>query len=168
MTERDRVLQLVPELTSPYIQAIWEVPFPEQFRPPNIQYYDGSTDPLEHIERYSAEMMTNRTTEVVMCRAFPRTLSGVAFEWLSSLPAGTISNFKQLTNLFLTRFANKQKLKKDPLTLFGFMQRPAESLRSYIERFKEEITGMAGLDSYMDFGTVIRGLREGPFKEVSP
>ncbi|KAJ0980966.1 hypothetical protein J5N97_009221 [Dioscorea zingiberensis] len=109
--------------------------------------------------------MTNVTTEVVMCRAFPRTLTGAAFEWFANMPSGTISCFKQLTSLFIARFKSSTRVKKDPLSLFGFMQRPAESLRSYIGPFKAEIDGTTHLDSYMVFGTVVRGRRDGHFKE---
>ncbi|KAJ0961100.1 hypothetical protein J5N97_000915 [Dioscorea zingiberensis] len=119
MTERERVQQLVPHVSSPFIKAIWEAPFPDHFRPPNVSSYDGTSDPQEHLESYRDEMMVNRTTEAVMCRAFPRTLSGDAHDWFRGIPPGTIHNFQQLSDLFLCNFASNRKMKKNPMMLLG-------------------------------------------------
>ncbi|KAJ0974878.1 hypothetical protein J5N97_016843 [Dioscorea zingiberensis] len=63
LSERERVLRNVPCFRSPFIRAIWEAPFPDKYIPPNIRYYDGTSDPFEHVERYCSEMTVNGTSE---------------------------------------------------------------------------------------------------------
>ncbi|KAJ0970560.1 hypothetical protein J5N97_018519 [Dioscorea zingiberensis] len=125
LTDRERVMMYVPRLISLFIRAIWEAPLPDNLKVPGVKF-DGTTDPFVHIEDYSSEMMVNGPTEIVMCRAFPKTLSGMASEWFRSLPRGSIASFSQLFDLFLRRFASNRRRKKNPVVLLRCKQREGE------------------------------------------
>ncbi|KAJ0984219.1 hypothetical protein J5N97_002575 [Dioscorea zingiberensis] len=154
LSERERVLRNVPRFRSPFIRAIWEAPFPEKYIPPNIRLYDGTSDPYDHVERYCSEMSVNGTSEVVLCRGFSKTLSGIAYDWFRSLPEGSIAYFDQLMDKFLRRFANCRRHKRNPVMLLRCKQREGESLRDYLDRFNDETQGMSDLDSIMVVGAV--------------
>ncbi|KAJ0970927.1 hypothetical protein J5N97_018886 [Dioscorea zingiberensis] len=137
VSDRERVLTHVKMRTSPFIRGNAGGPAPEKFQPPNIRYYDGTTDPYEHVERYCAEIMTNGLNEVVLCRAFPKTLTGIAYDWFRSLPLESIASFRRLTELFFRRFANRRRQMKNPVLLLRCKQMEGESLRDYLDRFRE-------------------------------
>ena len=41
---------------------------------PQTELYDGTTDPLDHLESFKALMLLHGATDGVMCRAFLATL----------------------------------------------------------------------------------------------
>ncbi|XP_074288481.1 uncharacterized protein LOC141613636 [Silene latifolia] len=59
--------------------------------------YDGTDDPLEHINQYKQKMMVVAATgpkkEACMCKGFDSTLSGAALQWFINLPNKSISSF---------------------------------------------------------------------------
>ena len=49
-------------------------PLPPKFRLPQLESYDGSKDPLDHIESFKMLMLLQMTPDELMCRTFPTTL----------------------------------------------------------------------------------------------
>ena len=69
-----------------------------------------------------------------MARLFIGTLKGVAF-WFRSLPPGSINSWIDLETQFLSRFyVDDTEISMDKL--LSIVQRKEESVRDYIERFK--------------------------------
>ncbi|KAJ0965023.1 hypothetical protein J5N97_026161 [Dioscorea zingiberensis] len=64
-----------------------------------------------------------------------------------------------------TSQGGNRRLKKNPMMLLGFRQRPEESLRGYISRFNKEINGMVDINSAIVVGIVVKGLKDGLFKD---
>ena len=63
------------------------------------------------------------------------TLKGVAFDWFRSLPPGPINSWIDLETRFLSHFyEDDTKVTIDKL--FFTVQRKGESIRDYIERFR--------------------------------
>ena len=69
-----------------------------------MKSYDGSKDPLDHIESFKTLMLLQMTLDEVMYRAFPTTLKGVARVLFSKIPPGTIIDFEQLSKGFVRHF----------------------------------------------------------------
>ncbi|KAJ0985444.1 hypothetical protein J5N97_003800 [Dioscorea zingiberensis] len=111
-------------------------------------------------------MMVNRTSEVVLCHGFPKTLTRIVYDWFRSLPHGSIAYFDQLADQFLRLFANCMREKRNPVMLLRCKQREGESLRDYLDRFKKETYGMSHLDSIMVVGAAMDGRREYSFLEA--
>ncbi|XP_074301127.1 uncharacterized protein LOC141632480 [Silene latifolia] len=75
--------------------------------------YDGTTDPIDHVNHYKQKMMVITATgplkEACMYKGFGSTLSGAALQWFIGLPNKSKANFADLVNAFNQQF-NKEKV----------------------------------------------------------
>lgn len=66
---------------SPFADDIALIDIPKRFFVPNMEMYDGSTDPQEHIAQYKQRMFTvpipRELREPCMCKGFGSTLTGL-------------------------------------------------------------------------------------------
>ncbi|RWV77270.1 hypothetical protein GW17_00061922 [Ensete ventricosum] len=69
-----------------------------------LEAHDGSSDPMEHVAAFRAQMTLCDMSDVIMCRAFPKTLSGIARGWYNRLPPASIHSFGQLAREFQANF----------------------------------------------------------------
>ena len=70
-----------------------------------------------------------------MARLFINTLNGVAFNWFRSLPPSSINSWINLETRFLSRFyEDDTEVTMDKL--LSTVQKKRESVRDYIERFR--------------------------------
>ena len=53
-------------------------PLPLKFQIPQVESYDGSKDPLDHLESFKTLMHLQGVVNEIMCKAFPTTLKGPA------------------------------------------------------------------------------------------
>ena len=67
---------LVHQTDSPFTVSITSFPLPPMFRMPQVENYDGSKDPLDHLESFKTLMHIQGVPDEIMCRAFPATLKG--------------------------------------------------------------------------------------------
>ena len=65
---------MIRRTNSPFTNEMLNRPLPPKFRLPQLESYDGSKDPLDHIESLKTLMLLQMTPEEVMCRAFLTTL----------------------------------------------------------------------------------------------
>jgi len=79
---------------SPFTANVLECPLPPKFRLPQLEFYDGTKDPLDHIRAFKTILNLQQTPNKVICRSFPTTLRGAARVWFSKLLASSIVNFK--------------------------------------------------------------------------
>lgn len=66
--------------------------------------YNGSKDPMEHLETYKAHMTLHGFFGKIACMAFPLTLKGMTRGWFEALQQGSINSFMELGQQFLTQF----------------------------------------------------------------
>ena len=99
-------------MNSPFTNEVLNHPLPPKFCLPQLESYDGSKDPLDHIESFKTLMLLHMTPDKVICRAFPTTLKGAARVWFSKIPLGTIADFEQLNKDFVRHFIGGQKHRK--------------------------------------------------------
>ena len=130
---------MIRRTDSPFTIEVLNCPFPQKLCLPQLESYDGSKDPLDHIESFMTFMLLQMTLDEVMCRAFPMTLKGVARVWFSKIPPGTIADFEQLSKGFVRHFIGGQRHKKSTGYLLNIQQVEGESLRQYVTRFNKEL-----------------------------
>ena len=97
---------------SPFTASVLECPLPPKFRLPQLEFYDGTKDPLDHIGAFKTILNLQQTLDEVICRSFPATLRGAARVWFSKLPASLIANFEQLSDSFVWHFIGGQRHKR--------------------------------------------------------
>ena len=79
---------------SPFIASFLECPLPPKFCLLQLEFYDGTKDPLDHIGAFKTILNLQQTPDKVICRSFPATLRGAARVWFSKLLASSIANFE--------------------------------------------------------------------------
>ena len=88
---------LVHRTDSPFTASVSLFPLPLKFRMPQVNSYDGSKDPLNHLESFKTFMHLQEGADEIMCRAFPTTLKGPARIWFSKLTPNSIGTFKKVS-----------------------------------------------------------------------
>ena len=124
---------------SPFTNEVLNRPHPPKFCLPQLELYDDSKDPLDHIESFKMLMLLQMTPDEVMCKAFLITLKGAARVWFSKIPLGTIADFEQLSKGFVCHFIGGQRHKKPTAHLFNTQQVKGKSLRQYVTQFNKEL-----------------------------
>ncbi|KAL0448228.1 UNVERIFIED_CONTAM: hypothetical protein Slati_1379200 [Sesamum latifolium] len=89
------------------------------------------------------------------------TLVGRAQTWFLLLPPGSVQSFEQLIRDFIQHFASNKRYPKNPGHLFAIIQEEGESLRSYVQRFANEILDIPDISPGFLSGIMAQGLRNG-------
>lgn len=85
--------QLLTSTDLPYNAEVMAAPLPPKFKVTQMEMYDGSKDPLEHLETFKAYMTLHGFPREVAYKAFPLKLKGEARGWFGALPPGSIDDF---------------------------------------------------------------------------
>ena len=147
----------------PFTSEIIDEAIPPRFKMPQTELYDGSTDPLDHLEAFKALMLPHGAADGTLCRAFPATLRKAARQWFSNLHPGSISSFEQLDRLFITHFISSRPQRCTSDTLIGNKQKDGESLREYISRFNAATLEVSDLDQVVAMSAMKGSLRPSRF-----
>ena len=62
----------------PFTKRILRETIPRHFKIPQVEPYDGTTDPLDHLGSFKAHMMIQGASDALYCLAFPATLKKAA------------------------------------------------------------------------------------------
>lgn len=127
-----------PLEAQPVSQEILEDAVPEKFQAPSFATYDEKTDPHEHIITINNQMAVLGPTESLKCKFMGRTIKDVALRWYMSLPWKSITSYQDLIKKLVQHFSVIRHRKVSTTTLFTLLQEYFESLREYLECFKEE------------------------------
>ncbi|XP_075640311.1 uncharacterized protein LOC142612066 [Castanea sativa] len=155
--------ELVHRMDSPFTAPITSFPLPPKFRMPQVEAYDGSKDPLDHLESFKTLMHLQGVANEIMCRAFSTTLRGPTRVWYSRLTPNSINTFKELSTQFASHFIEEHRYKKSTACLMNIKQRKDETVRSYITRFNKETLSIDEANDKMLVATFTNGLRKGKF-----
>ncbi|XP_059635524.1 uncharacterized protein LOC132277692 [Cornus florida] len=86
---------------TPFTNEIERVARPKKFMMPKFIKFNGTGDPLQHLNHYTLEMTLEAHNDLFMCKIFPSSLTGVALEWFKNHPCKSIPNFESLCVAFL-------------------------------------------------------------------
>ncbi|KAL0460961.1 UNVERIFIED_CONTAM: hypothetical protein Slati_0723300 [Sesamum latifolium] len=151
-----------PRRGNPFTREILSASIPSHVRLPQLTCYGGERgDPRDHVDQFVAAMDLIDSSDALHCRIFRTTLVGRAQTWFSRLPPGSIRNFEQLTRGFVQHFASNKRYPKNPSHLFAIIQEEGEPLRSYIQRFANEILDIPDISPGFLSGIMAQGLRNG-------
>uniref|UniRef100_A0A2N9FLD8 Uncharacterized protein n=1 Tax=Fagus sylvatica TaxID=28930 RepID=A0A2N9FLD8_FAGSY len=149
--------------THPSLKAVISFPLPSKFRMPSLETFDGSKDPLDHLESFKTVMCLQGVPDEIMCRAFPTTLKGPARVWFKKITPGSVGSFAQLSRLFFNHFIGGQRYGRPTKHLLNVKQKEGETLRSYLTRFNRETLLVDGADDKVVLTAFISGLQAGDF-----
>jgi len=69
---------LVHQTDLPFTASVTSFPLLPKFRMPQVESYDRSKDPLDHLESFKTLMHLQAMADEIMCRTFFTTLKGPA------------------------------------------------------------------------------------------
>ncbi|XP_020235085.1 uncharacterized protein LOC109814955 [Cajanus cajan] len=162
-TVEEDVMLEVPRDFRPFSEAIEAKTIPKDHRIPQVEPFDGTQDPSQHLTDFQAQMLIYGGNMEVRCKLFMGTLKKAALDWFSGLPDRSITDFDVFSRLFMAQFAANKK--KPPITsnLFDLKQQREESLKDFLQRFNEVALRIASLDERIAVIAFHKGLRSGAF-----
>ena len=95
---------LVHRTDSPFTAFVTSFPLPPKFRMPQVESYDGSKNPQDHLESFKTLMHLQGVANKIMCSVFHTTLKGPTRFWFSRLTPNSIGTFKELSAQFASYF----------------------------------------------------------------
>jgi hypothetical protein len=95
----------------------------------------------------------------VYYQMFVQTLAGPAQLWFHTLPAGSIDSFTDLRTQFLYHFGQQKKCSKHPLELHNIRKGRDETVKAFIERYKQESLTVADANESQRTVGFIRGFQ---------
>ena len=128
-----------------------------------MENYDGSKDPLDHLESFMTMMHLQGIPNEIMCKAVPTTLKGSAKIWFSRLTPNSVGTFRELSVQFASHFIGRYRYKKSTVCLMNIKQQEDEMLRSYITRFNKEALSIDEADNKILMAAFTNGLWKGKF-----
>ena len=126
------------KITRVYFGVLQYFPFLAKFRMPQIETFDGTKDPIDHLNTYKNQMELHEYQDSIRCKAFAITLKGPALAWFNRLPPSSISSFIELSIAFVSHFIKARTYRKPSYLLLTINQSSQESLRSYVQRFNSK------------------------------
>ena len=154
---------LVHRTDSPFMEAVISFSLPSKFRMPSLETFDGTKDPLDHLESFKTVMCLQGVLDEIMCCAFPTTLKGSARIWFKKLTPGLVGSFAQLSRSFFNHFIGGQQYGQPTTHLLNVRQKEGETLRSYLTRFNKETLLVDEADDKVVVTAFISGLQSGDF-----
>lgn len=98
-----------------------------EFLNPKPRVYDGTSDPVDHIQHYQHPMALWIGNELLMCKVFPSCLGDLALKWFSRLKPRSICSFRELAGSFVTRFMTNSKQPKDVRALLSLKKQSSKN-----------------------------------------
>ena len=139
---------------------IMQEPIPPNFKLPQFESYDGTSDPVDHLEAFRMMMLLHGAPDAILCRAFPSTLKEAARNRYSTLKLGTIFSFDQMSHQFVAHFVSNRRPRKGSKSLINIKQREGESIWAYVNRFNIAALEVRNLDQSVAMATLKGGLQK--------
>ncbi|XP_020210703.1 uncharacterized protein LOC109795571 [Cajanus cajan] len=140
-----------------------EVPLPPTWKPLNIDRYDGTTDPNEHINAYVTQINLYTNDDTIMCRVFPTSLKGATLSWYTQLPPRSVDSFNTLVHFFSDQYATSRPHHITSTALSNLLQQDDESLRHFMEHFANVSIKIRNLNPEVALHSMLMALKPRPF-----
>ena len=119
---RDSMDTLVQQTKSPFTAEVLHFPFLAKFRMPQVEAFDGTKDPVDHLNTYKNQMELHGYQDLVRCTTFAITLKGPALAWFNRLPPSSVSSFRELSIAFVSHFIGSRTYRKPSYHLLTIKQ----------------------------------------------
>ncbi|GKD29078.1 reverse transcriptase domain-containing protein [Tanacetum coccineum] len=133
----------------PFTRRIINFTAPNHRMPTNVKIYDGTSDPADHITRFTGMGNSAEWPMPVWCRMFQQTLDGKTRAWFDKLPSGSIDGWNDLEEKFLNRFGMLKACDKDPTKITKIVRRANETLPNFRERWVSESNAIPNVPELM-------------------
>jgi len=149
----------------PFTDDIIVAPLPDKWRGLTMTFYDGSSDPDEHLNIFRNQMTLYMIDQTVWCKVFPTSLREGPLGWFTGLPANSVTNFKVLETKFTIQYATSRPHRTSSMSLLNVKQEKGESLRTFMGRFSKVCMGIRKLNPEIAMHHLISAILPGRFTE---
>jgi len=111
------------------------IEYPKDFKPSNIQKYDGKQDPVQWLCLYSTTISVAGGDTNTKVLYFPMALEPAALTWLESLARESIHSWEDLKKAFIDNFQGSLHRVATRHALSMCKQEQGKSIRSYVKHF---------------------------------
>jgi len=111
------------------------IEYPKDFKPTNIQKYDGKQDPAQWLCLYSTAISVAGGDINTKVLYLPMALEPAPLTWLESLARESIHSWEDLKKAFINNFEGSIHRVATRHALSMCKQEQGESIRSYVKRF---------------------------------
>jgi hypothetical protein len=128
-----------PAYTPPFPEWYYRVILPPRVKPPTeFTKFSGQDDTstVEHIARYLMQLGEASADEAFRVRYFPLSLTGLVFQWFTSLPPQSVGTWRELEQKFHAHYFSGSTEKK-LIDLTTLKQRHNETHLEFLRRFRE-------------------------------
>ncbi|QHO02120.1 Putative gag protein [Arachis hypogaea] len=80
----------------PFIEEIMRVRFPRNFKSPDMNLYDETTDLRHHLSNFKSRIYLADASNATRCKTFPTMLTKEAMKWFDNLPPRKICHIEKL------------------------------------------------------------------------
>ena len=120
----DSMDTLVQQTESPFTAEVLHFPLLAKFKMPQIEAFDGTKDPVDHLNTYENKMELHGYQDPIRCRAFAITLKGPTLAWFNKFPPSSVSLFRELSIAFVSHFIGARTYRKQSYYLLTIKQSP--------------------------------------------
>jgi len=112
-----------------------EVDIPLGWKSLNLERYDGTTDPDEHLDAFLTQANLHTNNGAILCHVFPTSLKGVTLTWYGGLSPRSIDNFNTLVECFSSQYTTNRSHCMTSTTLVSLRLVYDESLGKFMDKF---------------------------------
>jgi len=136
----------------------------------NLEPYNGLEDPKSSLEAFLIAAgrvdLDEAEEDTGYCKLFSENLCGQALMWFTQLEPGSISNFNELSAVFLKQYSILIDKSISDTDLWNLSQGPSESLWTFITKFKNVLSKLPRISQQSALSALRKGLRhDSRFKE---
>ena len=92
---------------------------------------------MEHLSQFNQRIVVHSKNEALMCKVFPSSLGPVAIRWFNGLKANSVDSYRQLTQVFGSRFVTNSRTPRPLSALLSLSMCDGETLKAYSGRYWE-------------------------------
>lgn len=144
---------------SPFTEDVLMEPLPKKLKIPQIAAYEGNSDPLSHLDKYTSWMELQGASNTIMCRAFYLTLGDKAQRWFRRLHERSVKDWNDLAMAFLAQFMASKARTTPKECLVSIKQGRSESLKSNLSKFNKQSMEVEKISDDATLMVVLAGLR---------
>ena len=89
------ILEARSKIQSPFTEDILAEPKLDPFQVLQMMLYDGKSDYVAFLHQFRQVMMLETNQDQLLCKMFPRVLTGAATSWFNQLRPNSISSFDE-------------------------------------------------------------------------
>ncbi|GAA0139164.1 hypothetical protein LIER_00767 [Lithospermum erythrorhizon] len=119
----------------PFTDRLNAIPLPKGFILPQFTQFNGTGDPIKHLQGFLAKMTITSNDPDIYAKVFSNSLADCALDWYMALPLKSIDSYQKTADAFVAKFRSAIQKHQAERALMDIQQGPTETLRSYQKRY---------------------------------